>query len=387
MKKLIAAISAVFLAGISPSLATVVDITGAGAAKANVSISIGGVGAEAFTRSLKNNLERSGAFAVASTGQIRVYGSTASATAAGEGKSVTSTADVSDDKSARMAARKLANAICETFAGQKGFALDKVAFIRRVSGTVSELCMCYPDGYDIRQLTANGEKVVGPRWKDANTIFYTGIQSSGPQIWEYDTIAQKRTLKWSFKGLTTGATVSPDGGRVAIILSFQGNPELYVIDMATSKWTRLTNTPNASEGCPAWSPDGMKIVYVSDETRRPQLYIVDVATKEKRRITSTGSQNVEPDWGGDGRIAYITKGGGGARVAIMDPKAGEKGVKLVTSVGNWEHPSWSRDSRNVVAARDKALFVVDTSVDGGNLAEPCRVFNADGKWINPSWNR
>ena len=65
----------------------------------------------------------------------------------------------------------------------------------------------------------------------------------------------------------------------------------------------------------------------------------------------------------------------------------EKGVKLVTSVGNWEHPSWSRDSRNVVAARDKALFVVDTSVDGGNLAEPCRVFNADGKWINPSWNR
>ena len=383
MKKHIAAVSAVFLAG-ALCAQTYIDISGVGGEKKTVSISVGGTGAEAFRKSLAKNLEFSGAFEVRSSGQITVSGTTASATAVGEGKSVTSTADVTDDKSARMAARRLANAICENFARQKGFALDKIAFISKVSGTVSELCMCYPDGYDIRQLTANGEKVVGPRWKDGNTIFYTGIVNAGPQIWEYDTVAQRRTLKWSFKGLTTGATVSPDGGRVAIILSFQGNPELYVIDMATSKWTRLTTTPNASEGCPAWSPDGRKIVYVSDESRRPQLYIIDVATKEKRRITSTGSQNVEPDWGSDGRIAYITKRGG-AQIAVMDPAEGESKAKLVTAPGNWERPSWSRDARNVVAACDKALFIVDTVLVDDKPAKPCRVFNADGKWINPSW--
>ena len=383
MKKCIAAVSAVFLAG-ALCADTIINIEGAGAAKKVVSISVGGVGSQAFSKSLAANLERSGAFIVRPSGQISVSGTTASATATGEGRSISSPAVVTDDKSARMAARRLANAICETFANQKGFALDKIAFIRRMTPNVSELCMCYPDGYDIRQLTVNNEKVVGPRWKDDNTIFYTGINDSGPQIWEYDTVAQRRSLKWSFKGLTTGATVSPDGAKAAIILSFQGNPELYVIDMATKKWTRLTNTPNASEGCPAWSPDGRKIVYVSDESRRPQLYIIDVATKERRRITSTGSQNVEPDWGSDGRIGYITKRGG-AQVAVMKPAEGESSVKLVTAPGNWERPSWSRDARNVVAARDKALFIVDTNLVDDKPSQPSRVFNADGKWINPSW--
>jgi TolB protein len=276
--------------------------------------------------------------------------------------------------------------MCETYAGQKGFALDRIAFVSRKGKDVSELCVCYPDGYDIRQLTGNGKTVVGPRWKSADSIFYTGIVNAGPQIWEYDLNTGRRSLKWSFKGLSTGASVSPDGQRVAIILSFQGNPELYVIHMASSKWTRLTNTPLASEGQPAWSPDGRKIVYVSDETRHPQLYVIDVATKAKRRLTSRGSQNIDPDWGPDGRIAYITKRGG-AQVAIMDPAAGEGSVKLVTAPGNWEHPSWSRDRRNIVAGRDKALFVVDTEIQFDKPVKPRQVFHAQGNWINPSWSR
>ena len=137
---------------------------------------------------------------------------------------------------------------------------------------------------------------------------------------------------------------------------------------------------------PAWSPDGRSIVYVSDETRHPQLYVIDVATKVKRRLTSKGSQNIDPDWGPDGRIAYITKRGGG-QIAIMDPNAGESSVKLVTEPGNWEHPSWSRDSRNLVASRDRALFVVDTEMQGDSPAKPSRVFYADGSWITPSWSR
>lgn len=387
MKKTILAAIAVVVSVSVAKAQTYIDIKGAGVEKKTVSISISGNHATAFTRSLTRNLERSGAFTVRPQGQIKITGTAASAVASGMGRSVSSpSAAVTDDKSARMAARAFANSLCETFAGCKGFALDKIAFIKRMPGGVSELCMCYPDGYDIRQLTANGEKVVGPRWKNDSVIMYTGIVNAGPQIWEYDTVAQKRSLKWSFKGLTTGAAISPDGTKVAIILSFQGNPELYVIDIASKRWNRLTTTPTASEGCPAWSPDGKKIVYVSDESRRPQLYIIDVATKEKRRITAKGSQNIEPDWGPDGRIVYITKRGG-AQVAVMDPAEGEASVKLVTLPGNWERPSWSRDGRNVVACRDKALFIVDTELVGDTPSKPFNVFIANGAWINPSWKK
>ena len=205
------------------------------------------------------------------------------------------------------------------------------------------------------------------------------------QIFEHNVETGERKLAFNLKGISSPAAISPDGTKVAIAASFQGNPELYVL--SGGRYTRLTNTRTASEGQPTWSPDGTQIAYVSDETRHPQIYVVDVATKAKRRLTSKGSQNVDPDWGADGRITYITKRGGLAQVAVMDPKAGEQSAKLVTSPGSWEHPVWSRDGRHLVAGRDKALFVVDSveKEDGGD--EPRQLFRAAGNWITPTWIR
>ena len=365
---------------------TDVDVTRIGRARTTVAIDVANPD---FAKSLRKNLELSGLFEVRRDGAVKVTGTAGAAvTAAGAGRSVTTTEPVSDALSARMAARRFADRMCEQWSQgrQKGFATDRIVFVSRKSATQSEICACYPDGYDIVQLTHDGAAVVGPRWKDRDTIFYTNLKN-GPQVWELDSKTGRRNLRWSFKGLTTGATVSPDGRKVAAIMSFQGNPELYVIDIAAGSWTRLTKTKNASEGQPAWSPDGKSIVYVSDETRHPQLYIIDVATKARRRLTTKGSQNVDPDWGRDGRITYITKRGGGAQVAVIEPAEGEASVQLVTDPGNWEHPSWSRDCRNVVASRDNALFVVDTATVDGAANPPRQVFKADGKWITPSWSK
>ncbi len=372
------------VAAIVSSAATVVDITGVGAEKRAVSIDVRGANAAAYAKTLKRNLELSGCFVVTSGGGIKVAGTVGGEVrAADAAKSVASSAAVTDEKSARMAARAMSDAMCQGFADQKGFAQDKVVFVSRKGPDNSELCMCYPDGQDIRQLTTDGKSSVGPRWKDDTSLFYTGFLQGGPQIWEHNTATGKRSLRWSFKGLATGAVVSPDATKAAIILSFQGNPELYVIDLATSRWQRMTTTPNASEGQPSWSPDGKKLVFVSDETRQPQLYVIDTATKAKRRLTSRGSQNVDPDWGRDGRIAYITKRGGLSQVAVLDPSEDDGAATLVTTPGSWEHPSWSRDMRHVVAGRDKALFVVDTLPDGD---KPVQMFFSNGNWITPSWN-
>lgn len=358
---------------------TVVDISGAGAAKQSVAISVAN---QEYAKCLKKNLELSGLFVVQGSGAIKVSGVPGeSVRAEGLGKSVTSTAAVSDAKSVRMAARKMSDAMCQTFGQQKGFACDKVAFINRKGGNNAELCMAYPDGYDIRQITSDAKAALGPRWKNEGAIYYIGYLNGGQQIYEIDVATGKRKLAWNIRGVSSPAAVSPDGTKVAIVASFQGNPDLYVL--SGGRFTRLTNTPTASEGCPSWSPDGRKIVYVSDESRRQHLYVVDVETKAKKRLTSKGRDNVEPDWGKDGRIAYITKRGG-SQIAVMDPAEGEASVRLVTDPGNWEHPSWSRDMRHVVASRDKAIFVVDTETDGD---KPRQMFHANGNWIDPTWSK
>ena len=361
--------------------ATVVDVTGAGAAKKTVSINVDNA---EFAKCLKRNLEISGLFVVQGSGMVKVTGTPGvSVVAEGAGKSLTSTEAVTDAKSARMAARRLSDAMCEAFGGQKGFALDKVAFINRKGSDNAELCMAYPDGFDIRQLTSDARAAIGPRWRSPDEIYYISYRTSSPQVYSYDLKASTRSLLWpkGIKGLSSPAAVSPDGTKVAIVASFQGNPDLYVL--SGTRFTRLTNTPGASEGCPSWSPDGTKIVYVSDESRRQQLYIIDVATKKTRRLTFKGRDNVEPDWGRDGRITYITKRGG-AQVAVIDPAEGETSTQLVTEPGNWEHPSWSRDMRHVVASRDKAIFIVDTVEDGD---KPRQMFMANGNWIDPTWSK
>ena len=335
MKRIIS-LAAMALA-LAASAETVVNISGVGAQKFTVSIQVAN---GAYSKCLAKNLEISGLFTVRGDGTIKVSGASGAMKAEGRGKP----------------------------AG-------------RGQVRPSEMCVSYPDGYDVKQLTGDGRMTIFQRWKDRDSVMYISDLKGSPQVWELDTATGTRRQKWSLKGSPDGIAVSPDGTKVAAILTVHGNPELYVI--SGDRFVRLTNTPLASEGQPAWSPDGKKIAYVSNEARNPQIFVVDVATKAKRRLTSRGRENVDPDWGPDGRIAYITKRGG-AQIAVMSPAEGDVSAELVTPEGNWEHPSWSRDMRHLVASRDKALFIIDTLKDGD---KPRQLFGASGNFISPVWQR
>ena len=379
MKKTIFALS--LLAAAVAGAEQVVNIEGAGNKKFTVSVNVGNA---AFAKCLQKNLEISGLFTANPNGSIKVTGAPGAIRADGGGKALSCTTAFSDDKAARMAARQFANAMCEAWGRQKGFALDKIVFLNhgkqqaKGAAVPGDLCTCYPDGCDIRQLTNDGKMSIFPRWKDANTVYFISDRSGATQIWEMNVATEKATRKWSFRGTPTGIAVSPDGTKCAAILSFQGNPELYVLQ--GDRYTRLTMTPYEVEGQPTWSPDGKKIAFVrGDKTQ--QIWVIDVATKQTRRLTSKNRQNIDPDWGKDGRIVYISNGG---QIMVMEPATGDASAQAVTEDGGWKHPSWARDGRHVVAGSGKSLFLVDT-LKGGD--KPRMVFSAPGDWISPSWSK
>ena len=113
--------------------APTVHVKKEGASRVVVSIeTAGGTSAAAYRNSLQRNLERTGYFQVGPNGQIRVKGAPGgTVTAEGAGKQVSLSAAVTDDRSARMAARQMSDAIVKAHTGAPGFAMERIAFVNR----------------------------------------------------------------------------------------------------------------------------------------------------------------------------------------------------------------------------------------------------------------
>ena len=361
---------------------TVINVQKEGADKVTVQLN---VPKGTIYSSLARNLDYSGVFILSQNGAVKVSrDGEGRLVAEGNGHRVSLPASSADEAAQLKAARQFADALVATYSKQKGFATKPFVFISK-NGQKEEVCTAYADGLGVRRVTNDGKPAVGPRWASATSVYYTGYLSGCPQIFEVNTETGSRQRKWAFKGLTTGAAPSPNGRDVAMILSVHGDPDLYLIDSHAGTWRRLTNTKGTTEGQPSWSPDGAKLAFVSDATKRQHIYVMNPADKKAKRLTQQGTQNVDPDWGENGLIAYTTKRGGDRYIAIMSPESGDAQGRLVTKGGQWEHPTWAPDGVHVLAESGGVLYLIDTREEGD---EPKRILSLNGaKCITPSWSK
>lgn len=281
-------------------------------------------------------------------------------------------------------AHRIADDIVEAVEGKVGIASSSIIMVGAKRGK-QDIYMCGADGQGLSQLTKDGAPCLSPNWgSDAQKIYYTSLRTGYPDVYEIALQGFKRRRVSKYPGINSGAAVSPDGRRMALTLSKDGNPDLYVRDLGDGRPERITRTPRAAEASPSWSPDGRKIVFVSDRTGSPQLYVASRSGKETRRITLRGRENVSPDWGPHGVIAYSSRREGRYQICIVDPKDGKE--KQITSDGaDHEDPSWAPDGRHIIYVRTvnyrSALYVLDT------LGDPeIRFMQYEGDWYSPAWS-
>jgi len=397
MRSLLVEIFALFLAfGAFAQTAPKIIVSGHGGdGKDGVSlaeVNAAGTGGTLFLNVLKADLVRSGWFSVTEGAYagIRVRGS-----AQGNG-GVSTKLQVTWPNGSfawnessqgigeiRWQAHRLSDEIVRRVKGKPGMAASRLAFIGKEGPTASDVFLCDSDGQGLLRLTQDSVPALSPYFHpNGQSIFYTSFKKGFACVYRVPTAGGSRTPLANFTGLNTGGAVSPDGSYVAVILSNPGNPELYVINLATRRAIRQTFTPRAAEASPCWSPDGQKIAYVSDATGAPQIYIIDANTKKSQRVSFRGSQNVAPSWGPDGRLAYCSKQGG-YQIVVYDPRSGE--TKTVSSGADHEDPSWAPDGRHIVCSRKEgargALYVLDTEGD-----PPVRLPLKPGDWRAPEWS-
>jgi len=269
------------------------------------------------------------------------------------------------------AARELAKSITDTliekvFAQLKvrGFCHSRIAFGAETAHGVRNIYVCDIDGGEVEQITRYKTMNVEPCWSpNGRSLFFSKYNAGGIDIVETTIATPRRSrIVSAFRGINTGAAVSPDGKSLAVILSPDHVVDLYVLGLGRKSKLRLTRGIPV-EASPCWSPDGSEIAFVSDQSGSPRIYIISATGGASRKIPTIGAEAVTPAWNRDGKIAYATRIGGEYALAVYDLKSGEN-RRITKEGGSWESPEWAADNRQVVCKRTSggksALFVVDT---------------------------
>ena len=277
----------------------------------------------------------------------------------------------------RALAHRVSDSLVFLMTGQPGMASARLAIVGNKSGH-KELYICDYDGFNLIQVTNDKSIVVAPAWMpNGKNILYTSYKNGYPNVF---LSGQKKAIS-KFGGLNTGGVVSPDGKKLALILSKDGNPELYIQDIASGFIQRISSTRRANEASPCWSPDSSELAYVSDTSGRPHVYVLNLKTGVSRRISRYGSENVAPDWSFNGKLAYCSRQTGRYRIVVVDIKTGDSKL-LPMNNADYEDPSWMPDGRHLVVSCTvnyrSSIYLLDTHED-----RSISLKLGSGDWFSP----
>jgi TolB protein len=268
----------------------------------------------------------------------------------------------------RLMAHRFADELVFRYTGEPGIARTKVAYVSE-QGPARELFVMDYDGYDARQLTADGFLNLMPRWSpDRRFLVFTAYRNRNTQ--DIDMIELATGKRWtvvSLGGLNITPTLSPDGNFLAFASSYEGNSELYRMDTRTKAIQRLT-TNASGDLSPAWSPSGRELAFTSDRSGGPQVFLMSADGSNVRRLTFEGDYNAAPAWSPRGNwIAYVCRTPKKEYKLCLITPDGQKRVQLTTGPGVDDSPSWSPDGRHLVFS---------STADGKSQIY---MINADGK--------
>jgi len=234
--------------------------------------------------------------------------------------------------------------------GRKGIGNTRIAF-KRDSGSKGEIYIADFDGANIKAATSDGVIVAAPCWVPGKMgLYYVSYKNGGPEILSHNLNNGQRSRFAAYPGSNISPAVSPDGSKVAMILSKDGATDLYVCGTDGSGLRRLTKS-REDESSPCWSPNGEWICYAGKGNERRSLWKVSPGGGAPVRISTSGVSNPsEPDWSPDGKWIVFTAQMGGFQVCVV-PSSGGTATPLVEG----EDASWAPNSRTVVyAQRDRS---------------------------------
>lgn len=287
-----------------------------------------------------------------------------------QGRSVARFNVSSSPSNLRYAAHTVADLIYQEFTGNKGYFTSRIAYVtgQRVGeqGQFNLIVADY-DGYGPKTILTTSNPLLSPAWSPSgDQLAYVtfDIDRGRSILWLHDLRNGNRREISSRPGINGAPAFSPDGSRLAMTLSNENNPDIYVYNIGSGDFQRLTNS-SAIDTEPTWSPDGRHLAFTSDRGGKPQVYRIPASGGEAKRMTFEGDSNQRPAWSPTGDHLATVQGGNGYRIAVFDLKSNNMAV--VSDGPLDESPSFAPNGQVLIYARK-----------GGGSAELATV-SLDGK--------
>ena len=250
--------------------------------------------------------------------------------------------------SVRRQAHAFADDIVAAIRNSKPIGQTKIAFKSQPSGNgAGEIYVADFDGHGAQRVTTDNAIVAKPAWVPGKlAVYYTSYARGNPDIFYHSLTSGQRKVVAGYSGLNTSAAVSPDGTKIAMVLSKTGSPNIWVCNADGTGLKQITHGDEDSS--PTWSPNGDWICFATKHSERRRLAKVPAGGGAVQYLSTTGAANpTEPDWSPDGKWIAFTSQMGDFNVCVMPADGSLPPTVLVSG----QNPSWAPNSRTLVFNR------------------------------------
>ncbi len=151
---------------------------------------------------------------------------------------------------------------------------------------------------DVKPFPLPNVRALAPRFAGAS-LFYLSSRGTGDGLWCYRNREALEIWKGTNGSLLAPPAVSPDGGRVAIVLRRSGKRQLHLLSADGAELQPMADSLDV-QGTASWSPDGKWIVTGGRDSTGLGLFKIPIETGNPIRLITGPALN--PEWSPNGNL-------------------------------------------------------------------------------------
>ncbi len=252
-----------------------------------------------------------------------------------------------------------ADRLLEAYTGKPGIFSSRLTFVGRGrKGGVKQIYVSDFDGQNAVAITNSKQPNLSPSWsRDGRFVTFTSYEDGNPDLFIYEVATGRKKKLSGRKGLNSGANWAHNNKLIAFTGSVDGDADIYTLK-PDGTGSKLFIRGSGLDVDPTFSPDGKWMAYVSGRYGNPHIFVAElkwdgdtsVHVLGDKRLTYAGWYNATPAWTpSSDKIAFAGYDRDTDRfdIFLMNPD-GTTMERLTIRSGDNERPSWSPNGQMVV---------------------------------------